>query len=58
MSLHHWKAEEIIWDQEHNGEHLPLIRHEQIRWEIMKPEGNAVARLTFCMNTGHPTTAN
>lgn len=38
--------------QKCNGEHLPLIQHGQIRREIIKPEGNIVASLTFCTNTG------
>lgn len=43
--------------QEHNGDRLPLMQHEQIRWEIIKPEENTVVSLT-CMNMGHPIPAN
>lgn len=44
--------------QEHDGKHLPLIRHEQIRQQITKPEGNIVASLTSWMSTGLPTPPN
>lgn len=51
--LESWgKLEAQVLVQEHNGDCLLLIQHEQIRWEIIKPEG-----LT-CMIMGHPIPAN
>lgn len=44
--------------QEHNGKHLPLIQHDQIRPWIMKAEGNIVACLTSWLSAGDPTPLN
>lgn len=60
VSMHPGRLEKLfeaqVLLQEHNGDRLPLIQFEQIRWEIIKPEGNTVVSLT-CVNTSHPIPA-